>query len=192
VWPIRSRTCRLDQPKFPPSPSLGVCSSFPANRSKVFFGQGQVGELDHHLWPNPIHAQIQWRAEPARYSGLVIGSPCTCSICYGNQCGRDIAPTADRDADPHALESSLHWLRHRYRSSCLAAGERHDANITRRARGTLDRVSWCRDGDGLCDANNAAACCAVPSLDWLCCDFGGGPVVCNWPSGLLPRFCVQF
>ena len=116
----------------------------------------------------------------------------TCGVCFGNQCGRDIAPTADRDADPHALESSLHWLRHRSRSSCLAAGERHDANITRRARGTPDRVPWCRDDDGICHAYNAAACCAVPSLDWLCCDFGGGPVLCSWPSGLPPGFCVQF
>jgi hypothetical protein len=108
----------------------------------------------------PMHAQIQWRAEPAGYSGLVAQH--TCSVGYGNQRGCDIAPTADRDADPHALASSLHWLCHHSHSSCVAVGERHNADITQRARGTPDRVPWCRDGDGPCGANNAAACCAVP------------------------------
>jgi hypothetical protein len=75
----------------------------------------------------PMHAQIQWRAEPAGYSGLVAQH--TCSVCYGNQRGCDIAPTADRDADPHALASSLHWLCHHSHSSCVAVGERHNAVV---------------------------------------------------------------
>ena len=123
---------------------------------------------------------------------LVIGSPCICSVCYGGQRGRDIAPSIHRDADPFALESSLHWLRHCSRNSRLAASERHDTNDTRRARRTPDRVSQYRDGNGIGESNNAVAYCAERSLDWLCRDFGGGPTVCNRPAGFFPGLCVQF
>jgi hypothetical protein len=123
---------------------------------------------------------------------IVIGSPCTCSVCYGKQCGRDIASTADTDADPHALESSLHWLRHCSRRSCLAAGQRHDANNTRRACGTPDRVSWYRDGDGICDANNAVACSAVPSLDWLCAILEAGQLYAIGRQASFQDFAFSF
>jgi VanZ family protein len=48
--------------------SLRACSSFPANRSKVFFGLGQGGETRPPPLAEPRHAQIRWQAEPARYS----------------------------------------------------------------------------------------------------------------------------
>ena len=87
---------------------------------------------------------------------------------------------------------SLHRLQRCSRISCLAAGKRCGKNDSRRTCGTPACLFWYRNRDGAGDSNNTIACNAVLSLDWLCRDFGSGPVVRNWAPCLLPGFCVQF
>src|SRR5215208_2088430 len=95
-----------------------------------------------HLWPSPMHRRaLRWRAELARYFGLVMGSPCTPVVS---------ASATKVDATLHRLpiETPIPMLWKAAFIGCAIVfaalawlpANAMNANIPRRARGTPDRV----------------------------------------------------